>query len=743
MKILLFALLTLILYNPLLQAKKNKPLTPSDVIAKRHGVNVVDVQEAKRLSEKGAVFIDARNIPEFAEEHIKGAISAFYDEKGGSKNKIVNFDRSHDIYHKERLPQDKLTDLIFYCNGIKCWKSYKAAVVSADDGYSNVHWLRIGIPAWRKAQLPIEGSKYKEPELKVQNSDTMALQNYVALHTAMAIALLIFFYFLFDYLIKKDDLLISKKILSNIFVVVISMVFLGYFALSSAYNGSKALSNIYKENFKPQLQLLNTIEKFNSIGHNLSAVLNGLVAYEGARISLIENKKALEKQIDELKKSHFYQDKAIKHTLDAIEIEYHNSKRYMDMIKDAYVQEDKTKLKDLAFNEWALTSALINQKFNKMQALINHRIATIYTNTSLSLNKSFYDIFVLIVYFILLSMILNIKLYAFIKQAIDAIRGTIVTTLETLNLSQDKNRYKANDELGEISDAFAKLLVEVQVAINDAKKSSQINSTHTQSVKSNALAIAEASKDEFELVHTTKSMSDEMHLLLTTTTDNAKVTKDETAGAKEYLNNLEKDVVTMVNNIQNNAEVELEISEHLNQLSNDAAQVKDVLQIIEDIADQTNLLALNAAIEAARAGEHGRGFAVVADEVRKLAERTQKGVTEINGTISVIIQSIHDAGTQMNANVEKTTSLVDESEAMRDKLEGTAEVISKTATLADASLHSTQELQSKAESIIVNVEKINDIAKDNRDKADEISNGAQELFNVSNMLEKQLNKFKS
>jgi len=141
-----------------------------------------------------------------------------------------------------------------------------------------------------------------------------------------------------------------------------------------------------------------------------------------------------------------------------------------------------------------------------------------------------------------------------------------------------------------------------------------------------------------------------------------------------------KDMINhTVNRVHSVSDNENEMVDNLQTLVGNANETKEILATIGDIADQTNLLALNAAIEAARAGEHGRGFAVVADEVRKLAERTQKSLAETSATTNVLIQSISDSSTSLNSNAEEINDVSNEINTISEKMD---DIIHTLNTLA-------------------------------------------------------------
>lgn len=124
-----------------------------------------------------------------------------------------------------------------------------------------------------------------------------------------------------------------------------------------------------------------------------------------------------------------------------------------------------------------------------------------------------------------------------------------------------------------------------------------------------------------------------------------------------------------VKRIHEVSDKENDMKENLQNLVSHANETKDILATIGDIAEQTNLLALNAAIEAARAGEHGRGFAVVADEVRKLAERTQKSLAETSATTNILIQSISESSDSLSTNAKEVNEISDEVSKISSKMD--------------------------------------------------------------------------
>lgn len=183
------------------------------------------------------------------------------------------------------------------------------------------------------------------------------------------------------------------------------------------------------------------------------------------------------------------------------------------------------------------------------------------------------------------------------------------------------------------------------------------------------------------------------------------------------------------------------LSEDLTQLSKEAENVKGVLAVISGIADQTNLLALNAAIEAARAGEQGRGFAVVADEVRQLANRTQDSLNQTSTIITSIVSAISKTAEQMQQSSGQFTHLLDSSNEAMHLVITSTESMDVTQTKMRQTVQQLKAVLERNQEVVHQMDQVENQTQDNALSTEQILEAAERLQNSAGQLTGQLAKF--
>ncbi|HEY9204106.1 MAG TPA: methyl-accepting chemotaxis protein, partial [Sulfurimonas sp.] len=329
-----------------------------------------------------------------------------------------------------------------------------------------------------------------------------------------------------------------------------------------------------------------------------------------------------------------------------------------------------------------------------------------------------------------------------VVKPIDKFKETLTKIGQNKNLTLvvDEN---APLELSQMARSFNDLMRELKDLIDTSKVSSSENASISHELSTTAMGVGENVEKSVVVIDEATQKANSIKEEIAQAIIDAQESKKEIIKANENLNLARGEIVALTNKVQSSAELEVELSHRMQTLSSEANEVKNILEIISDIAEQTNLLALNAAIEAARAGEHGRGFAVVADEVRKLAERTQRSLTEINATINVIVQSIMDVSTQMNANSEDIQKLSENATDVEAKINDSVSIVQDAVSASDKTVSDFEKAGRDVEFIVSQVTQINEISSKNARNVEEIAAAAEHLNSMTDELHAKLETFRT
>lgn len=528
----------------------------------------------------------------------------------------------------------------------------------------------------------------------------------------------------------------------NLIVIIVGalsgVLFMGLIAAYSAKTSKNALDDFkHKELFLMQTS--------NSLKNSISTLITTSLAAgtEGVKLQLSpELKQGVDKDIASLNSlSKEFESKEMEQLAANLKTRLDSLFENSQVLNEAQLGGNKDDALD-ALDGFNAVSKKAEGELKKLENLAK----TSMDNNLATLEKEGNNFVILIsvslVVFFVLGIAFGYMILSSISSKVQRLGNTMIKIANNKDLSVTCDT-GLNDEIGRVGKDINSILFQLGGALRESKKVATAN-------KDVAVKLFDAfeemqktlNKQDNMLRKSAKDASDTASEL-EISASKADETKDNMQKASSSLSISNQKLKESLVSMEESVRLEAEFAQKMTRLSSEASNVKQILSVISEIADQTNLLALNAAIEAARAGEHGRGFAVVADEVRKLAERTQKSLTETDATINTIVQSISEASEEMLHNAENIEKLSHKSaevgELIANSEQALNSALSSVTSLTDVISKSTVEISS----VVADVQAISQISTDNYTSVIEVGILVNDLEKLSETLDQELSTYKT
>ncbi len=537
-----------------------------------------------------------------------------------------------------------------------------------------------------------------------------------------------------------SNLQMTKKLLVSPFTAIIFLLIFGIVAYAGFFRQKGALDDIFNNRFTYYQSSAGIIMDLRQVHANVYKLMSMVSSnYDKQKIeSFTEEQYAAIKKVMASIQETLKSTSLTKAEKERFATTLDQLTKYQDLIKQVLAQDQATAT--ILMNQTDDFFQVISTNLTELIALENRLSKEQYT----SAGNTFKLVLIVSALVFLAAIILPFGISMIMRALIlNPIKKT-VEVIESVAQGDLTKRIDvtSHDEIGEMAKHFNILTDKLHDAITRVAKSSNDVSSAANKLDAATEHMATGVEEAAMQVNSVAAASEEMSKTSSEIAQNCVMAAKSSEKANTSANSGETIIQTTIkvmNRISNRVRESADIIKSLGARSD---QIGQIVGLINDVADQTNLLALNAAIEAARAGEHGRGFAVVADEVRKLAERTSDATKEIGETIRAMQTETKKAVSSMEEGVtevgEGTTEAAKSGEALKDILHQINRVTTEINQIAVAS----EEETATTNEIATNIQQISMVMQETAKRIQENAEASAQLANLSEELQSMVGQFK-